>query len=94
MPSAHALARSLLVAGLLILALSACGRRGPLEAPLSPAELAAQQQRGETRAAGQRAQVDDDEDAQGVVAVPVPTARRRTRAYTVPSEPFILDPLL
>ena len=89
--------RLLLIAGLVVLSLAACGRRGPLEAPLTSAELAAQQQKTQAQQARQQAQVDDDDDeeqAQSAVPVPVPTSRRRSRAYTIPKEPFILDPLL
>ena len=86
--------RALLIAGLLVFALSACGRRGPPEAPLTSAELAAQQQSAQAR---QQAQADDDDDEtrSATVMAPTPTAaRRRSRAYTIPKEPFILDPLL
>ena len=90
--------RALLMAGMLVLALSACGRRGPPEAPLTSAELAAQQQREQRLVAqGQAGQVEDDDDEArdlAVVPSPVPTPRRRSRAYTIPKEPFILDPLL
>jgi predicted small lipoprotein YifL len=85
--------RALAVAGLIVLALAACGRRGAPEAPLTAAEAAAQQQRQQTQAAA----ADDDEDEFGGtrVATPLPSApRRRSRAYTIPQEPFILDPLL
>jgi predicted small lipoprotein YifL len=41
--------RALLTASLLVLALTACGRRGPLEAPLDPATAAQQRQREEIR---------------------------------------------
>jgi hypothetical protein len=84
--------RALIIAGLIALSLAACGRRGSPEPPLTAAELAAQQQ-GQQRQAGV---VDDDDDDMGNAAVmtPVPTPRRRSRAYTVPKEPFILDPLL
>ena len=80
--------RALVIAGLIALTLAACGRRGAPEAPLSAAEVAAQQQRQ-----AQAATADDDDD-EAAVMTPVPTARRRSRAYTIPQEPFILDPLL
>jgi len=94
-PPALPAARTVLIAGLLILSLSACGRRGPLEAPMSQAELAAQQQGAATRTAGPVV-LDDEQDAAeaATMPVPVPTARRRSRALTIPKEPFILDPLL
>ncbi len=87
--------RALLMAGMLVLALGACGRRGPPEAPLTSAELAAQQQRAQAR---QQAEADDDDDNEtrsATIMAPTPTpTRRRSRAYTIPKEPFILDPLL
>ena len=83
--------RLILLAGLLAVSLPACGRRGAPEAPLTTAEVAAQQQSGQAR--GQQA--DDDDDGVRAVTVPTPAApRRRTRAYTIPKEPFVLDPLL
>jgi hypothetical protein len=87
--------RTFLLAGLVLLALGACGRRGAPEAPLTSAEIAGQQQSGQAR---QQAQADDD-DEEGAstpgVMVPTPTpTRRRSRAYTIPKDPFILDPLL
>jgi predicted small lipoprotein YifL len=84
--------RTLVIAGLIALSLAACGRRGALEAPLTPAELAAQQQGQQRQAAA--AGADDDELGNATVRTPVPTTRRRSRAYTIPQEPFILDPLL
>lgn len=47
--SLSAPARTLVTASLLVLALAACGRRGPLEAPLDPAAAAAQKQKEELR---------------------------------------------
>ena len=92
MPSPFPLAgRALLIAGLIALSLAACGRRGAPEAPLTAAELAAQQQ-GQQRQAASAG--DDDELGNATVRTPVPTTRRRSRAYTIPQEPFILDPLL
>jgi predicted small lipoprotein YifL len=82
--------RLLLVSGLVICALAACGRRGGLEAPPDPADTAqpARQVQGQT--------IDDEEELRNeVVATPAPTPpRRRARDYTVPKQPFILDPLL
>jgi predicted small lipoprotein YifL len=81
--------RLLLVTGLVICALAGCGRRGGLEAPPDPAVTAqpARQVQGQT--------VDDDEERNEVVPTPAPTPpRRRARDYTIPKQPFILDPLL
>ena len=94
MPSPFPLAgRALLIAGVIALSLAACGRRGAPEAPLTAAELAAQQQ-GQQRQAAAAAADADDELGSATVRTPVPTTRRRSRAYTIPQEPFILDPLL
>jgi predicted small lipoprotein YifL len=82
--------RALLIAGLIVLSLAACGRRGAPEAPLTAAEVSAQQRQQQQAAAAD----DDDEADNATVMTPVPTARRRSRAYTIPTEPFILDPLL
>ena len=82
--------RLLLVTGLVICALAGCGRRGSLEAPPDPAATAqpARQVQAQT--------VEDDEDLRDeIVPTPVPTPpRRRSRGYTIPNQPFILDPLL
>jgi predicted small lipoprotein YifL len=78
----------MLMVGMVVLALGACGRRGPLEAP-PDAAVTAQQGRQV------QAQAEVDEELRDeVVPSPTPTPRRRSRAYTVPKEPFILDPLL
>ena len=89
--------RALLIPGMLVLALAACGRRGAPEAPLTAAEVAAQQQSAQARQARAQAAAEDDDEPQGVmVPTPTPTTptRRRARGYTIPQEPFILDPLL
>ena len=87
--------RAFVMAGLIVLALAACGRRGAPEAPLTAAEVTAQQQRqAQQRQAATADDDDDDDEASNAVLTPVPTARRRSRAYTIPKEPFILDPLL
>jgi hypothetical protein len=80
---------------MLVLALAACGRRGAPEAPLTAAEVAAQQQSAQARQARAQAAAEDDDDEPRGVMVPTPTpTRRRARGYTIPQEPFILDPLL
>jgi hypothetical protein len=86
-------ARALLVVGLVVLTIAACGRRGAPEAPLTAAELAAQQQNPQARQARAQAAAEEDDDATVMVPTPTPT-RRRSRRYTIPQEPFILDPLL
>ena len=72
--------RSVMVAGLLVLGLSACGRRGALEPPPDRSAPAAQEQAT---------------TANPTLPSPVGTPRSAPRqGYTVPNKPFILDPLL
>jgi predicted small lipoprotein YifL len=86
MSSRLPLARALLIAGLVALGLTACGRRGALEAPPDPSTPQAQAQ----------TQTDDDDEAEGTVPSPVGTPRQKgaKRGYVIPKEPFVLDPLL
>ncbi|KLK90956.1 hypothetical protein AA309_22475 [Microvirga vignae] len=72
--------RAALVAGLIVLGLSACGRRGALEPPPDGSAPQAQPQGAADQA---------------TLPSPVGTPRSRpNRGYTIPKEPFILDPLL
>jgi predicted small lipoprotein YifL len=48
-PTVSASGRLALLAGIIVLSLAACGRRGPLEAPPDPAAAATQRQREEVR---------------------------------------------
>ncbi|MBM1174997.1 LPS translocon maturation chaperone LptM [Microvirga arabica] len=80
MSSSLSLARPLLIAGLVVLCLSACGRRGALEPPPSASAPAAQP----------ASTVSDT-----ALPSPVGTPRSSPRlGYTIPDKPFILDPLL
>jgi len=80
MSTCVSLSRAALVAGLIVLGLSACGRRGALEPP--PDGSAAPQ--------AQQSTAD-----QSTLPSPVGTPRSKaTRGYTIPNKPFILDPLL
>jgi predicted small lipoprotein YifL len=83
MSSSLPFARIALVAGLLVLGLSACGRRGALEPPPDPTAQQAQKSA-------------DEGDQQGAIPSPVgtPQSRRPKQGYVIPKEPFILDPLL
>jgi|UPI00068B2606 predicted small lipoprotein YifL len=78
--------RTLLVVGLLGVALAACGRKGPLEAPpnVSGAVDLPDNQIG--------AQSNDVSDygSASVLAKPA----KANRAITVPEKPFLLDPLM
>lgn len=76
-------ARPLLVAGLVILSLSACGRRGALEPPPDASAPAAETQQQATTS-----------DATLPSPVGTPRSGSARRGYTVPDKPFILDPLL
>jgi predicted small lipoprotein YifL len=74
--------RAALVAGLIVLGLSACGRRGALQPPPDGSATS---------------QTEEKQDAteQSTLPSPVGTPRSKaTRGYTVPHKPFILDPLL
>jgi predicted small lipoprotein YifL len=83
MSSSLVFPRAVLVAGVLILSLSACGRRGALEAPPDPSAPQAQQGPAAT-------------PTQGTLPSPVgtPRAKNANRGYTIPKSSFILDPLL
>ena len=82
MSSSLSFFRLVLVAGLLALGLSACGRRGALEPPPNAAAQAAEAQ--------QQAATSDT-----ALPSPVGTPRSTPRqGYTIPNKPFILDPLL
>ncbi|MBD2749281.1 hypothetical protein IC232_21610 [Microvirga sp. BT688] len=82
MSSSLSLARTVLVAGLVIVSLSACGRRGALEPP--PSASAATVETQQQTAAGE-----------STLPSPVGTPRSSPRrGYTIPDKPFILDPLL
>lgn len=66
----------------LALALSGCGRRGPLEPP--PGSVEAQQEAAEEKG----------EELSKVTIPPVGRGSRKTPPIRAPKEPFILDPLL
>ena len=79
MSSSLTFPRAVLVCGLIVLGLSACGRRGALEPPPG--------------SAGGQALPETAE--QSTLPSPVGTPRSKpSRGYTVPNKPFILDPLL
>jgi predicted small lipoprotein YifL len=73
--------RLVMAAGLLALAVSACGRRGALEAPPDPSAPSQQ----------------SAEPAPGALPSPIGTPNQsasRRAPYVKPKKPFILDPLL
>ncbi|MCO5091402.1 lipoprotein [Bosea sp. (in: a-proteobacteria)] len=80
------LGRALLVAGVLAVALGACGRKGPLEPPpnatgaidLPDNQIGAQENDPSSFGSG------------SVLAKPA----KANKAITVPDKPFILDPLM
>jgi predicted small lipoprotein YifL len=82
-------ARVLVLAGGLAVALSACGRRGPLQPP-PDASVAT------SAPAAQGSAPDPDERPAGTLPspTPTPTGGKRPRGFIVPDKPFILDPLL
>jgi predicted small lipoprotein YifL len=86
--SPSAAGRLLIAASLLAFALTACGRRGPLEPPPDPAAVAAQKQRDERRQrqSGARA---DQAAPQGATAVEtrIPPAAQTSRVEGEPPAP-------
>ena len=79
MSSSLTFPRAVLVCGLLVLGLTACGRRGALEPP--PSAQAETQTQAPT--------------SDATLPSPVGTPRSQpNRGYTIPNKPFILDPLL
>lgn len=78
MSSRLTFSRAVLVAGLLVLGLSACGRRGALEPPPDASAPQVEQQAS-------------DQTLPSPVGTP---RSKASRGYTVPDKPFILDPLL
>jgi predicted small lipoprotein YifL len=80
MSSSLTFPRAVLVCGLLVLGLTACGRRGALEPPPDTSAQAAETQTPTSDA---------------TLPSPVGTPRSQpNRGYTIPNKPFILDPLL
>jgi predicted small lipoprotein YifL len=74
--------RAVLVCGLLVLGLTACGRRGALEPPPDASAQAAETQT-------------QTPTSDATLPSPVGTPRSQpNRGYTIPNKPFILDPLL
>jgi predicted small lipoprotein YifL len=91
--------RLVLVAGLVALALAACGRRGQPEPPPDPSVSAAQRQTAnQSLPSAQPTQAAEGEEAETETFVPTanPTPQRRgaRRGFVIPKEPFVLDPLL
>ncbi len=81
------LGRTLLVVGLLAVALGACGRKGPLEAPPTATNAIdlPDDQIG--------AQPNNDMSSYGSTSVLAKPAKA-SKAITVPDKPFLLDPLM
>lgn len=93
---------ALVVFTLCVLTLGAagCGRRGALEAPSGapqPSTVSATPTTLATRPGAVLTDSPDSETDDGATATfvsPQPNPTRRQRGYTVPKDPFILDPLL
>lgn len=79
------LGRTVLVVGLLGLALAACGRRGPLEAP-PDAKNAINLPDQQTGAVENTFNATD--------ASPLGKPAKRNKPIEIPEKPFVLDPLL
>ena len=83
MSSDLSLFRTVLIVGVVALSLAACGRRGAPEAPPDPS--APKPQQG----------IHADGASDSALPSPVGTPKRNPkRGYTIPKDPFILDPLL
>ncbi|WP_332691322.1 LPS translocon maturation chaperone LptM [Bosea sp. (in: a-proteobacteria)] len=80
------LGRAVLLAGLLGLALSACGRKGPLEAPPNSKSAIAlpDQQIGAV----------ENTPPTAMDASPLGKPPKTNKAITIPESAFVLDPLL
>lgn len=79
------LGRAIMVAGLLGLALTACGRRGPLEPPPN-AKNAIDLPDQQTGAV--------ENTFNATEASPLGKPAKRNKAIEIPEKPFVLDPLL
>ncbi len=79
------LGRALLMAGLLGLALTACGRKGPLEPPPNATNAI-------DLPDGQIGATESEFSTAG--ATPLAKAPKANRAITIPNKSFVLDPLL
>lgn len=80
------LGRTALVAGLLALALTACGRKGPLEPPPNATGAIDLPDR-------QIGAVESDAEALGQTSI-LARPPKANRAISVPEKPFVLDPLM
>lgn len=88
--------------GLVALAVTACGRRGSLEAPPDGAAVRPSNSRavaaGAATPSANAVQDGDELSPAGVAGggfdTPLTTSRGAKRGYVIPREPFILDPLL
>lgn len=102
MPARRLPAATLIAVAVVSLACVGCGRRGGLQPPESaPAPSAARQGvgLGTQAAADPEAVREGDELAEaatpaGNAGVPLRTSKGAKRGYTIPKQPFILDPLL
>lgn len=85
----------LLCVAVLALALSGCGRRGPLEQPPVAAARGAQAQtEGQTPAPSPAEEAATEAENESITPSPIGQAKARPRGIIVPKTPFILDPLL
>lgn len=80
------LGRTVLVAGLLGLALTACGRRGPLEPPPNA--------KNAIDLPDKQIGAVEDNVPNVTDASPLGKPPKRNKAIEVPEKPFVLDPLL
>lgn len=80
------LGRTLLVVGLLAVALGACGRKGPLEAPPNAS--------GAVDLPDDQIGAKENDPASLGSASVLAKPARTDRKITVPNKPFVLDPLM
>lgn len=83
--------RPLVILALAAIALGACGRRGPLEAP--PSQTAAAD-KGKTTTITESVPNEDSFAAQPINASPIAKPPRTNRSITIPKRDFFLDPIL
>ncbi len=94
--SCHLL-RTIIFVGVIAVSVSACGRRGALEAPPDPNAVIAQKSAKKDQPTSKAQSVDnkdDDDDSDNDLSAPVGQAKKRPKGFVIPKDPFILDPLL
>lgn len=103
MPSRSRSLPILVALGLVALAVSACGRRGSLEAPpdgAAPRQTSSRALPAAAATVAPSSAVQDGDElppsavTEGGTGAPLTTTKGAKRGYVIPKDPFILDPLL